>query len=215
MDCADPQARYTQLVWVSAEAASPHSLSDSHRASWLGEDGQARKPPSTVRWVPVRLADHGQQIRIDLFGHQTTITEIRIHGYEYDSNIKAASCVALDVVYLQSMSRTRSDCRTWRALSGLLANGSSSSRHRPRTLALGTVLSQIATPRRSGGERPCQKLDLRVHFLLRIAQCRLARSRWPVGRTGPWRARCGTHHVDTTRDGSSSWLGDCRARRPW
>ena len=45
----------------------------------------------------MRLADHRQQIRIDLFGHQTTITEIRIHGYEYDSNIKAASCVvALD-----------------------------------------------------------------------------------------------------------------------
>ena len=159
---------------------------------------------------------HRPRISIDLFGPQTTSTEIRIHGYEYDSNIKAASCVvALDVVYLQSVSRTRSDCRTWRALSGLLANGSSSSRHRARMLALGTVLSQIAIPRRSRGERPCQELDLRVHFLLRIAQCRLARFRWPVGRTGPWRARCGTHHVDTTRDGSSSWLGDCRARRPW
>ena len=40
---------------------------------------------------------------MNLFGSQTTVTEIRIHGYEYDSNINALSCmVAFDVVYLQS-----------------------------------------------------------------------------------------------------------------
>ena len=54
-----------------------------------------------------------------------TNTESRINGYDHNSYIKAASCVvALDVVYLQSMPRTRSDRWAWRALSGLLANGS-------------------------------------------------------------------------------------------
>ena len=47
-----------------------------------------------------------------------TVTEIRIHGCDvYDSHIKAAGCVvAFDVVYLQSVLRTRSDCRAWRVL---------------------------------------------------------------------------------------------------
>ena len=44
---------------------------------------------------------HRPRISIDLFGPQTTSTEIRIHGCEYNSNIKAAGCmVALDIVYL-------------------------------------------------------------------------------------------------------------------
>ena len=82
---------------------------------------------------------------MNLFGSQTTVTEIRIHGYEYDSNINALSCmVAFDVVYLQSVPPTRSNCRAWPSLSGLLANCSGSFRRRARRLAIGTVLSQIA-----------------------------------------------------------------------
>ena len=75
-----------------------------------------------------------------------TVTEIRIHGCDvYDSHIKAAGCVVeFDVVYLQSVIRTRSDCRAWPVLSGLLANGSSSFQHRKRVPALGTGLSQRA-----------------------------------------------------------------------
>ena len=74
-----------------------------------------------------------------------TVTVIRIHGCNvYDSHIKAAGCVVeFDVVYLQSVLRTRSDCRAWRLLSGLLASGSGYFRHGECMLALGTVLSQI------------------------------------------------------------------------
>src|SRR5580700_8310143 len=65
--------------------------------------------------------------------------------------------------------------------------------------------------------RPSELLmDLQVHFFLRIVAGPPGRIRAATpGRPDHAERGCGTYRVNTTRHGSSSWLGDWKARRPW